>query len=220
MLCDSTVAVRDYDCYHNHVDGHSREEVLNVALARLLRQHGIVSAPERITTLPSTGARAMPDVLVEYRNLRLVIEGKIDRNPESGRQAQKQAYDRVVSGLAHLALAVLYPQSLPAVIDQESALARSRLRISAFGEFSQSENAPWEQGTVDDIADLLMRSYDRMTRGDVVRQAADTIRQATEDFSAVFQDSPAALDRAVRALGIHSLAPADDQADDNSVEGE
>lgn len=202
------------------MDGHSREEVLNVALARLLRQHGIVSAAERITTLPATGAQAMPDVLVEYQNLRLIIEGKIDRNPESGRQAQKQAYDRVVSGLAHLALAVLYPQRLAAVTDHESVLAQSRLQISVFGEFSQSEDAPWEQGTVDDIADLLMRSYDRMIRGDVVRQAADTIRQATEDFSVVFQDSPAALDRAVRALGIHSLAPTDDHTDDNSAEGE
>ncbi len=202
------------------MDGHSREEVLNVALARLLRQHGIVSAAERITTLPATGGRAMPDVLVEYQNLRLIIEGKIDRNPESGRQVQKQAYDRVVSGLAHLALAVLYPQSLAAVTDHESVLAQSRLQISVFGEFSQLEDAPWEQGTVDDIADLLTRSYDRMIRGDVVRQAADTIRQATEDFSVVFQDSPAALDRAVRALGIHSLAPTDDHTDDNSAEGE
>lgn len=202
------------------MDGHSREEVLNVALARLLRQHGIVSAAERITTLPATGGRAMPDVLVEYQNLRLIIEGKIDRNPESGRKAQKQAYDRVVSGLAHLALAVLYPQGLAAVTDHESVLAQSKLQISVFGEFSQSEDAPWEQGTVDDIADLLMRSYDRMIRGDVVRQAADTIRQATEDFSVVFQDSPAALDRAVRALGIHSLAPTDDHTDDNRAEGE
>lgn len=202
------------------MDRHSREEVLNVALARLLRQHGIVSAAEQIITLPRTGGRAMPDVLVEYQNLRLIIEGKIDRNLESGRQAQKQAYDRVVSGLAHLALAVLYPQSLATVTDHESVLAQSKLQISVFGEFSESEDAPWEQGTVDDIADLLMRSYDRMIRGDVVRQAADTIRQATEDFSVVFQDSPAALDRAVRALGIHSLAPTDDDTDDNSAEGE
>jgi hypothetical protein len=201
------------------VDGRSREEVLNVALARLLRQHGIISAAERIITLPAIGGRAMPDVLVEYQNLRLIIEGKIDRNPESGRQVQRQAYDRVVSGLAHLALAVLYPQDLATVTDHESVLAQSRLHVSVFGEFSQSEDAPWEEGTVDDIADLLMRSYDRMIRGDVVRQAADTIRQATEDFSIVFQDSPAALDRAIRALGIHSLAPTDDQTDDNSMEG-
>jgi len=199
---------------------HSREEVLNVALARLLRQHGIISAAEQIITLPTTGSRAMPDVLVEYRSLRLIIEGKIDRNPGSGRQAQKQAYDRVVSGLAHLALAVLYPQGLAAVTDHESVLAQSRLKISVFGEFSQSEDAPWEEGTVDDIADLLMRSYDRMIQGDAVRQAADTIRQATEDFAVVFQDYPAALDRAARALGIRSLAHTDDPTDDNNAEGE
>ena len=121
-----------------NMDRRSREEVINVALARLLRQHGIISAAEQITTLPTTGSRAMPDVLVEYRNLRLIIEGKIDRNPGSGRQVQKQAYDRVVSGLAHLALAVLYPQGLATVTDHENVLAQSRLKISVFGEFSQS----------------------------------------------------------------------------------
>jgi len=202
------------------MDRHSREEVLNIALAHLLRQHGIISAAEQITTLPATGSRAMPDVLVEYRNLRLIIEGKIDRNPGARRQVQKQAYDRVVSGLAHLAIAVLYPQDLATATDHESVLAQSRLQISVFGEFSQSENAPWEQGSVDDIADLLMRSYDQMVRGDVVHQAADTIRQATEDFSIVFRDSPAALDRAVQALGIHSLGTTDDRIDGNSSEGE
>jgi hypothetical protein len=202
------------------MDGRSREEVLNVALARLLRQHGIVSAAERITSQPITGARAMPDVLVEYQNLRLIIEGKFDRTPKSGRQVQKQAYDRVVSGLAHLALAVLYPRDLATVTNHESALAQSILKISVFGEFSQLEEAPWEEGTVDDIANLLMRSYDRMTQGDVVRQAADTIRQATEDFSIVFQNSPAALDRAVRALGIRSLTPTNDDTDDDHTEGE
>ena len=124
------------------MEGRSREEVLNVALARLLRQHGIVSAAERIATEPLTGGRAMPDVLVEYQNLRLIIEGKIDRTRESGRRVQKQAYDRVVSGLAHLALAVLYPEDLARVVNHESVLAQSRLKISVFGEFSQSEDAP------------------------------------------------------------------------------
>ena len=202
------------------MDGRRREEVLNVALARLLRQHGIVSAAEWIITQPVTGGRAMPDVLVEYQGLRLIIEGKIDRTTESRRQVQRQAYGRVVSGLAHLALAVLYPQDLAVVANHESVLARSRLQISVFGEFSPSEEAPWEEGTVDDIANMLMRSYDHMIQEDIVRQAADTIRQATEDFSAVFQNTPAALDRAIMALGIRSLAPVDDDVDDDHTESE
>ena len=39
----------------------SREEVLNVTLARLLRDRGIVSAAERILTVPAIGRRAMPE---------------------------------------------------------------------------------------------------------------------------------------------------------------
>lgn len=197
----------------------SREEVLNVALARLLRDRGIISAAERIITLPAGRGRAMPDVLVEYQGLRLVIEGKFDVSPASGRQVQKQAYDRVVLGLAHLGLALLYPPALAEYAEPESILAQSRLRIAIFGEFSEAEYVPWEEGNVDTIADLLRRCYDRLVQGDTVRQAAETIREATEEFSVIFRMSPGALDRAVQALGIRSLNPTDTTGEEEVEEG-
>jgi len=52
-----------------------RQEVLNVLLAQLLQERGLVSAPEQIQRSQGRGRR-MPDVLVDFQGLRLAIEGE------------------------------------------------------------------------------------------------------------------------------------------------
>ena len=55
-----------------------RQEVFNVLLAQILVRHGIISAPEIILKAKPGMKRRMPDVLVDFLGLRLIIEGEVE----------------------------------------------------------------------------------------------------------------------------------------------
>src|SRR3972149_1219464 len=87
-----------------------RQEVLNVLMAQLLEERGIIAAPEQILKDPF-GRRRMPDVLVDYQGLRLVIEGEFDTRTARDKACQS-ALNRVEEGIAHIAMALVYPAVL------------------------------------------------------------------------------------------------------------
>jgi hypothetical protein len=82
----------------------ARQEVLNTELARLLCQHGLVALPEQ-----RLKQGVMPDLLLPFRGFYLVIEAEVDDQPQAQEQAWRKAVERVEQGLAHLALALVYP---------------------------------------------------------------------------------------------------------------
>lgn len=92
-----------------------REEVFNVTLAELLIARGILSDPEQILKKGTSG-KALPDVLITFRGLRLAIEGKVDDAPSAKDVALGQADDRVVKGIAHIGIVILGTLILFAVI--------------------------------------------------------------------------------------------------------
>ena len=82
-----------------------REEVFNVLLALLLHERGVITAPEQSFKQAVEERRHVPDVLVIYRGLRTVIEGKVADKSGANEKALKQAQDRVSSGVAHIGMA-------------------------------------------------------------------------------------------------------------------
>ncbi|MCX8036056.1 MAG: hypothetical protein N3D11_03160 [Candidatus Sumerlaeia bacterium] len=60
---------------------HHRQEVLNVLIAQLLQERGVISAPEQILDVANIPRRKMPDVLVYYNGLRTLIEGEVGDQP-------------------------------------------------------------------------------------------------------------------------------------------
>lgn len=148
----------------------------------------------------------MPDVLLDYEGLSVVVEGKRDTGPEAGRQVQQQAYQRVVDQGFHMALAVLYPLDLEQM-PQDSladALARARLRVAVFAEYSDP-TTPWEETTGEGVGDLLHRGYERLLEAEVVKGVVQVIDRATDQFSLAFLGNQAALEKAMTALGIRAL---------------
>jgi len=89
-----------------------RQEVLNVILAQLLEERGIVSAPEEILHTLAEKTRQMPDVLVDFLGLRTAIEGEVDDQPNYAKKALESAQGRVEQGIVHIAVAIVYPCSL------------------------------------------------------------------------------------------------------------
>src|SRR5438093_9827461 len=86
----------------------NRQEVLNVLVAQLLQDRGLVAAPEQIISRLDLRSRRMPDVLVDFQGLRLAIESEYaSRGAED--KASKAALRRVEEGIAHVGMALIYP---------------------------------------------------------------------------------------------------------------
>ncbi len=211
--------------------GRSREEVLNVVLALLLNQRGIVAAPEQILRQALAGERVMPDVLVDYQGLRVAIEGKVARGAGEERAVLKAARERVEQGIAHIGIAVLYQASLRRVgqVDElERELERSTLKVAVVSEVEEAQQlafplgdlgeakaptkTPWAEGNVDHLGEMLRRVYEKLVAEDVVARAVAAIRAGMERFAPVLLANPGALERARQALGIREgeVAPSDE----------
>src|SRR5437660_565990 len=85
-----------------------REEVLNVVLATCLGNRGIDADPETILRR----GRSKPDVIALFRGLRCAIEGKVADTNRAKAVVLADAQGRINQGIAHLAIAVVYPTAM------------------------------------------------------------------------------------------------------------
>lgn len=187
-----------------------REEVLNVVLAKLLNERGIVSTPERIIRSALQG-RHMPDVLVIFQGLRTIIEGKVDDHPDAARQVLADASRRVEDGIAHLAIAVLYPASLAHAIsakDLENQLAKAPLQVAICTEAGQKG---FTRCDLDYLDDLLRRSFDQLIAEDVVEQARQLLESGVERIAQALTSAPATVERWAQVLGVGEPPSADEE---------
>jgi hypothetical protein len=95
----------------------NRQEILNVLIAQLLQERGLVAAPEQIITRLDLATRRMPDVLVDFQGLRLVIESEY-ASVVAADKTSKAALRRVEEGIAHVGIALIYPTPFPVAIRQ------------------------------------------------------------------------------------------------------
>jgi hypothetical protein len=177
-----------------------REEVLNVLLAQLLDEQGIVSAPEQSLKRASK-TRRVPDVLVLFRGLRTAIEGKVDDHPTAVEDVLKDARGRVEQGIAHIGIAVLYPPALRQIKfpSLKNELSKARLRIAIYSEAGQQG---WSDGDVNYLGAMLRRTFDQLVEEDVVTQAVAALDAGVEVFAQAINASPAAIERSAELLGI------------------
>jgi len=177
-----------------------REEVLNVHLAIILKEQGHICAPESILRLPS-GRKRYPDVLVEYRDLRLAIEGKIGDVSGANAECLKAANQRVDERIADAALAVVYPSELRnAPIDRlrdttdPPILQVATVRIGKTSEFRDV--------TVSGLAELLRAIYEDILGEDVIEDAARAVEDAVISFEKYTEKFKTVMDRLTDALGM------------------
>lgn len=191
-----------------------REEVVNVALAELLEQRGMLSVPETIRRSIRRGTRYLPDIIVaDLLGIRMVIEGRFNASHNSRESLLKDSKERVEQGISPVCLAVLYPpelrsaESLPE-LRQNLGMARLGIRV-----ISENSDGDWMEGTVDDVAEALRRSYELLVAEDVVVASVGEIASAIETASALFERTTTLKDRFREALGIpeEAEAPKGDQ---------
>ncbi len=182
---------------------HVREEVINVALAELLEQRGLLSIPETIRRSARTGTRQLPDITVAYLlGIRIVIEGRFDSGKVSRDSLLRDAKERVERGISPICLAALYPQELRLV--QSLPKLRQQLRAATLEirVISESSDGEWAKATVDDVADALRHSYDVLISDDVVRTSVEELESAIEFATEVFKNSKGIKEGFRVALGI------------------
>jgi hypothetical protein len=192
-----------------------REEVLNVALAELLEQRGMLSVPETIRKSIARKTRDLPDILVgDLFGIRIVIEGRFDNGKTSRESLLKDSKERVENGISPVCLAVLYPPELRAA-DSLPKL-RKNIEEATLGirVISENSDGDWNEGNVDDIADTLRRSYELLVSEDVVVSSVAEIEDAIDAASEVFVHTPAFTERFRKALGIPAEIDADDEEDE------
>ncbi|MBM4302412.1 MAG: hypothetical protein FJ121_12970 [Deltaproteobacteria bacterium] len=180
-----------------------RQEVLNVILAQLLQERGVVSVPEGIIK-SIDDRRRMPDVMVDFIGLRMMIEGEVGDQQDAEEQALTSAQRRVEEGLAHIGLAVIYPEFLRSVPFEQlkDKLADSPLKVATTSEAGISG---FTSGNVDHLIDMLHKTYEQLTEEDVVAQAVAIIDAAVEKAAGVLRYSPAFPEAAARILSIREL---------------
>lgn len=177
-----------------------REEVLNVVLAQLLDEQGIISAPEQSLKLAAQ-ARRVPDVLVLFRGLRTAIEGKVDDHPTAADDVIKDAQGRVEQGIAHIGVAVLYPAALRQIPfpSLKNELSKAKLRMAICSEAGEQG---WTDGDINYLGAMLRRTFDQLIEEDVVTQAVAALDAGVEVFAQAISASPAAIERSAELLGI------------------
>ena len=182
-----------------------REEVFNVLLALLLHERGVVSAPEQSFKKALEERRHVPDVLVVFRGLRTVIEGKVADKAGADQKALAQARDRVVNGIAHIGIALLYPPSIRKISlfsELQSMLGGCTFSMAVCSEAGETG---WTEGGINYLADVLRRTFDQLVREDVVTKAVEALNSGVEQFARSAFASPATVQKAAEILGIREL---------------
>jgi hypothetical protein len=177
----------------------------------------------------------MPDVLVDFQGLRLAIEGEF-ASPQAEENASKSALGRVEDGIAHIGIAVVYPQSLKALStdahELKSALSKSLLHFAVITEQEASqpelpfpfpltkrkEPASFATGDIDALGDALRRSYDQLIRDEVLERAVNHLQEGINVFINCLIRQPATTGRFASTLGIRELPNPKKARADNPTE--
>ena len=192
-----------------------RQEVLNVVLAQLLQEQGQVAAPEQVLR-HTEGSIKLPDVLVDFQGLRLVIEAEIGKTKDKQDRARKKAQERVDQGIAHVGVAVAYPKDISEVKDfsrLRAGLSRANLDFAIItevtpkrvqGEFwsSPQQEAQFMTGTVADLADSLRRSYEQLVKDETLTKAVSQVAAAIDHFVFALGSQPATAERIAQIVGV------------------
>jgi len=179
-----------------------RQEVFNVLLAQLLQKRGVISAPENI--IKSGLGKKMPDVIVSFNGLRTAIEGEVGDHSDAQAKAIASARSRVEDGIAHIGVAIVYPEALRKAdfARLESVLGKSELDIAIVTE---SEETGFVQGNVNQLESLLRHAFDQLLHEDVVKRAVDALDGGIDQFANVMADKSGVTERMAEALGIRGL---------------
>jgi hypothetical protein len=176
----------------------NREEVVNTQLAILISRMGVEADAETI----HVQGKHRPDVLFRMHGLRVVIEGKFADQPGAEEQVLKDARNRVRAGIAHIAMAAVYPKPLRTTPTAKISerLEESQIKYRIVSEAYESDD--WFEGDPASLMSALRRVHEALTKDDVVEQTAKSLSIQLEAVAELWSGQAGACDRLSEILGI------------------
>lgn len=176
----------------------NREEAVNTQLALFISKLGVIADAETI----HVHGKHRPDVLFQLRGLRVVIESKFADTANAGNVVLGDARKRVKAGIAHIAVAVVYPNDLRAAQTKNimDVLASAKLRYRIVTETFESET--WFEGSPPALMESLRRAQESLTEDDIVEKTAKALSVHLEGIAKLWIGQPGACDRLSKLLGI------------------
>ena len=195
-----------------------REEVLNTILAQCICESGLAAAPELI--LRSGTVRAMPDVIISYQGLRCAIEGKMGDTTDPLNRAISAANGRILSGIAQMAIAVVYPSVL-----RSTAFSRLKPDLNtvqiAYCICTEIGAGTQTAGPLASILDELRRVHSVIAQDDLVARSVERLELGMQSLVSILGRNPACCSRLADILGIYEKpSSAVDRADHDSEDDE
>lgn len=176
----------------------NREEVINTQLAILISRMGVEADAETI----HVHGKHRPDVLFRMHGLRVVIEGKFADHPMAEELVLKDARNRVKAGIAHIAMAAVYPKPLRTTPTAKIAdrLEKSQIKYRIVSEAYESED--WFEGDPASLMSALRRAHEALTKDDVVEQTAKSLSVQLQAIAELWSGQTGACGRLSKILGI------------------
>lgn len=194
------VSVRPPQANGDVLDTHqrNREEAVNTQLAVLISKLGVTADAETI----HAHGKHRPDVLFRLRGLRVAIEAKFRDHPNAEEVVLGDARNRVRSGIAHIAVAVIYPVSLRSTPTSRllEKLEKSQLKYRIVSETHSGDD--WFEGSPSSLMDALRRVQEALTRDDIVEQTAKSLSIQLDGVAKLWMGQEGACDRLSDILGI------------------
>ena len=176
----------------------NREEAVNTQFAVLISRLGTEADAETILV----HGKYRPDLLLQVRGLRVVIEAKFADFPAAESVVLEDARKRVQNGVAHIAIAVIYPNSLrttPAAKIIET-LEDSKLRYQIVSE--TNESGEWFQGTPASLMASIRRVQQALAQDDIVERTAKQLSSQLETVSFLWKGQVGTCNRLAAILGL------------------
>ena len=145
--------------------------------------------------------KARPDVFIQFRGLRCVIEGKVADVADARAVVLGDAMSRLEKGIAHIAIAVVYPKELRGTGIRELLNSCIKSQLD-FAVVTERGPGPWSKGSVDEILGELRRAHDQLSRDDLVQEVAEKLNAGLQEVAQILVDQPGVPDRLIDLLGI------------------
>jgi hypothetical protein len=139
--------------------------------------------------------------MAALRGLRCAIEGKVADVQHAKAIVLEDARRRVDQGIAHIAMAVVYPRHLRTTDFAELPDAIDRA-VLEFCLIIDAGPTPWQTGGVTEIVGALRRMHGVIVRDDVLQQAVDLLSIGIHEVANAVLGNRGASDRLVSVLGV------------------
>lgn len=184
-------------------DRGAREEVYNVRLADLLKEHGIISDPERIKRIGRE--TRLPDIVVtDILGIKTYLEGRVLEGNVTKTTLEKDAKRRIREGLCSVCVAVLYPKQIRECTSDDELKKFMRKCEYLVKVFTQDRNSvpDWASTDLKGLAAILRKTGESIVSDEVLDEAQRNLEASLDNCEESFIVNAAIREKLMQIIGI------------------